>query len=941
MTEFPGARWWKFDLHTHTPASVDYGKGTDQQALRLITPEEWLLNFMRAGIDCVAVTDHNSGEWIDKLKQALGKLEADKHTEFRRLYLFPGVEITANGGIHVLAILDASKAGADINSLLGAVKYRGTRGESQSAAECAVIQVIEEISKAGAIPILAHADATGSALSLSGNTLTPILESKALIALEIRNPAAPKPALYSQKNTQWAEVLGSDSHHPSGQPGQCMPGSHFTWVKMDTPSLDGLKLALHDAAPLSIRRSDQHPGEQNTLPELWIEELEIQSARWMGRGTSPLKARLNPWLNAVVGGRGTGKSSLVNFMRIVLNRDNELPGDLQDDFKKFRQVRKNRNDPVGVMLNETAPGEVTTLRLIYRKGNARLRINWRPAEAAIQVPKIEEEQADLSWLEVPGDIRQRFPVRIFSQKQVFAMAVDPQALLRIIDEAPEVGKALWQQTWDETLGQFFSLQAKRRELQIRIQERPKMEGELADITRKLSVFEGAAHANVLKDYQHRQRQERSVLETGEELRRIEQQLRELSPRLIISDVDRGQFDSTDSADKAILHLLDEAAGKGKDLATSAEKLAADAKAFRDAWLGQVDKSDWQTLARKARADYEALNEKLKVQGVTDPAQYGSLVQQRQILEQKIKAVDDLKTQIEGLDRQAADALKRLSEQRDALTKARQTFLEQALKNNPLVRIEVLPFGRDSDFREIEREFRKVIEREDGFVKEILSEDQASGLIADMYRDLPANDTGKATALIKQRLIDLKKELLSIAGGAEQKRFGAPFVKHLRALKPEALDRIRSWFPEDGLSVSYKRADETEFSPIGQGSPGQKTAAILAFLLSHGTEPMLLDQPEDDLDNHLIYDLIVRQLRENKQRRQFMVVTHNPNIVVNGDAELIFPMEQKNGRCVFVSPPGPGSLQSRGVRDEVCRVMEGGRSAFEKRYRRIFVEKTHV
>jgi predicted metal-dependent phosphoesterase TrpH len=65
-----GARWWKFDLHTHTPASEEYGKGADQAALKARTPKEWLLDYMRAGIDCVALTDHNTGAWIDRIKQA-------------------------------------------------------------------------------------------------------------------------------------------------------------------------------------------------------------------------------------------------------------------------------------------------------------------------------------------------------------------------------------------------------------------------------------------------------------------------------------------------------------------------------------------------------------------------------------------------------------------------------------------------------------------------------------------------------------------------------------------------------------------------------------------------------------------------------------------------------------------------------------------------------
>jgi predicted metal-dependent phosphoesterase TrpH len=101
-----GARWWKFDFHSHTPKSDDYGKGPEQEALKRRTPEEWLLDYMRAGIDCVAVTDHNTGAWIDELKEALQGLESAGHTDVRELHLFPGVELSVNGGVHLLAIFD-------------------------------------------------------------------------------------------------------------------------------------------------------------------------------------------------------------------------------------------------------------------------------------------------------------------------------------------------------------------------------------------------------------------------------------------------------------------------------------------------------------------------------------------------------------------------------------------------------------------------------------------------------------------------------------------------------------------------------------------------------------------------------------------------------------------------------------------------------------------
>jgi predicted metal-dependent phosphoesterase TrpH len=125
-----GSRWWKFDFHNHTPASDDYGKGPDQAQHKQISHKDWLLNYMQQGIDCVAVTDHNSGAWIDPLKQALQELASEGHPDYRPLYLFPGVEITVQGNIHILAIFGTGKTTSDIDSLLGAVRYRATKGRA-------------------------------------------------------------------------------------------------------------------------------------------------------------------------------------------------------------------------------------------------------------------------------------------------------------------------------------------------------------------------------------------------------------------------------------------------------------------------------------------------------------------------------------------------------------------------------------------------------------------------------------------------------------------------------------------------------------------------------------------------------------------------------------------------------------------------------------------
>ena len=193
---------------------------------------------------------------------------------------------------------------------------------------------------------------------------------------------------------------------------------------------------------------------------------------------------------------------------------------------------------------------------------------------------------------------------------------------------------------------------------------------------------------------------------------------------------------------------------------------------------------------------------------------------------------------------------------------------------------------------------------------------------------------------EQRLDNLSDRIRRACSGVGD--FGGHlnnFLQREAAKRPEYLDNILIWYPEDSLRVEYSpKGDGKDFRPIGQASAGQRAAAMLAFLLAYGEEPLVLDQPEDDLDNHLIYELVVRQIREHKLRRQIIVVTHNPNIVVNGDAEMLYALDFRAGQCRVAKE---GSLQEAEIREEICRVMEGGREAFERRYRRLGRESGHA
>jgi hypothetical protein len=169
----------------------------------------------------------------------------------------------------------------------------------------------------------------------------------------------------------WAEVIGTDSHHPSGTGGQRYPGSHYTWVKMSEPSYDGLRLALIDGA-LSLKRSDCFTGDPNTHGQLAIESIVVDNAKYLGRGRS-FSCELNPWLNTIIGGRGTGKSTSLEFLRIALKRKGEIPKSLEKEFTKYSQTSSNRQD-------EGLLKDATKITVVFRKDGGRFRITWSSAE---------------------------------------------------------------------------------------------------------------------------------------------------------------------------------------------------------------------------------------------------------------------------------------------------------------------------------------------------------------------------------------------------------------------------------------------------------------------------------------------------------------------------------------------------------------------------------
>ena len=887
--QFPGSRWWKFDFHTHTPASDDF-LGGKQELKDQVTPESWLRKFMEKEIDCVAVTDHNSGEWIDKLKAKLEELEREKPDWHRPLHLFPGVEISAAGGAHILAIFDPEKSKSDIDSLLGAVGHPATsKGGRDKETDKSVTEVINEIAKKGGIAIPAHAD-KDKGLFKNSSLLRQALENKNIYAVELCDANYEKPQEYTKRRAQWTEVRGSDTHNfQRGNFGE------FTWIKMDNFFIEGLKLALIDGAPSVKRPMDISP---NRHAEYIIEEITVKDAKHMGRGRSgELKCRFSPFLNVIIGGRGSGKSTLLEFMRLALRREKEILDILKPESEKYFTVGED-----GLLL------ETSCIFLVYRKGETRYRLSWsEQAEAA--PPSLEVEEGT-DWKAMDGDIRSLFPARIYSQKQIFALAQEPDALLDIIDEDPSVQYAEFERGCIDRKNSYRRLVQTGRELEAKIAQKDRYSGLLQDVSRQIDEIEKSGHKSVLQNYRQRRRQ-RSIMDNLEtRWEHMTDRLREAREEIGPSPLEEQPFSQHDDMLQALVATNKEWEEIDRQLGALIEK----SQNIVSNWRRMKGNAEWMKALQDDIGKYEQLRTQLQQQDV-DPEKYPLLLQQQAVYKEEFEQIGEYAKSLEELEQRKEQALTAIEQERNQLTERRKSFLASILEGNSSVVIGLNPLGQS--WEGIEASIRKILHCEDRFDKDFEELKRAYGVRADKNIAIQS----------------LKARLLNIRNGADGNARDQRFANHIKGLSQDSISELMCWFPQDSLEIYAIDAKGGKRS-IQQGSPGQKTAALLAFILSYGEEPLLLDQPEDDLDNELIYELIVKHLRETKSERQIIVVTHNANIVVNGDAEMVLPLTVKNGQS---SVSAPASIQNLNTRKKICDILEGGEQAFEQRYKRIHLE----
>ena len=159
-----------------------------------------------------------------------------------------------------------------------------------------------------------------------------------------------------------------------------------------------------------------------------------------------------------------------------------------------------------------------------------------------------------------------------------------------------------------------------------------------------------------------------------------------------------------------------------------------------------------------------------------------------------------------------------------------------------------------------------------------------------------------------------------------------------------VSQVLAAVPKDAIVLTY--VDEGKSIDFRRASPGQQASALLELLLRQSAGTLIIDQPEDDLDNRVIMR-IVDLIKRSKCGRQLILSTHNPNIVVNGDADKIIalrsaePTQRPSDVTPRINIDVDGAIETPEVRSAITSIMEGGRAAFDLRGRKYGYEERRL
>lgn len=922
--EYKGAKWFKCDFHLHTPASKCF---KDEN----ITPEQWVTAAQGAGLDCVAITDHNCGAWIDIVKPV-----ADE----AGLIVFPGVEITCDTSkIHLLILFDRTATTQKVEDfLIGCGIPRSSFADPNAHSSESVLAIARKANEIGALIIPAHIDEFNGLGYCGGKaSVIDFLKLDFINAVQFVHHEFLNPSLRIADNQELANTINSYYGNPpiaigldsiksaydgmeiartqkakfltfsdnpdaddASKHGVSGIGKRYSWIKMDSnPNLESLRQAL--IMPGRTRHCYESPHAPYTTPSLWIHKITIQNTT-ITRKENIFQIEFNPQLSTIIGGRGSGKSSILRFLRGAFGKKAQIE-DLSEILADHNEFFKKADSEGRGVLKDNTRIEI----YFVRDG-----LEYRIVYSCSSNPKtsIERRNVETNSFELVTDegFLDFFQFEQYSQKQIFSIAQKPNSLRNRIDGAVSDITSINNEQ-RKACADFKTRMATKRALVQQIKDKGRINTIITDANAKIQLLKQSGISELITRQQKFTEQKNQV---SLAVKQVEHSLAQL----------RGLYESmgdmVDFNPETIeVGCRDEITAILKTCTTSIQSakqlLGEQIKQVEGRLTTTYNKLQESTLFKDAHASEEVFlqrKKELEEKGVTDISDFEKYTKVIKENTAKLEAIATKETELNDIDASITEGLKLYKNMRVGITKARKEFVSSII-NSDKIRVKIVPYADRNDF---ENRFRSIIQKQSGYSNGIET----------------INDVVYNATTIEDGLLHFKSLMHQIFNGEETDvEFDGRFANMIQSLTSEQLDDIDLLFPEDEIVMEYKNRDGN-FRPLAVASAGQKTTAILSFILAFGETPLILDQPEDDLDNRLVYELIVDKIRQIKERRQVIIVTHNANIPVNGDAEYVVSMSSDTHNLKIQAE---GTVEKTEVKNEICEVMEGGVEAFRTRAQR--------
>ena len=930
----PGALWRKTDLQVHTPRDAQWsgmpslpgGNPADEKAR-----EDWADSFvaecLKRGIGAIGITDHHDLVMYPYIQRAIERLGAERD----KLWLFPGMEVTCDDSVQCLALFDQGTPPEIVRRLFPhAPKVLEPDSNAAHAPQAELCgkdikeflgSTYDDIAFRGRMIVLPHAS-KGGHKSILRRGFHPRFADLQVDGVYTEKPYASLDAetlkkLYGESK-EWGErrrgiITTGDNRSESYD----RLGINECWIRLGEPTAEGIRQAvLADEARITYAKPD--------IPSHRVLEFRVSSTL---TGSS-FRLLLNDGFNALIGGRGSGKSAILEYLRFGLGRSIV---DMPDETSQERER--------GLIETTLVGGYVEVV--LERDG---IQETWRrdlTHSGHIIVKAAGSEPTNLTI----AAAQERFRARAFYQKQLSTLVrqretADDQitgiAAAELVDRRQQCEREIEEAERTVHAGFQSVVQGWSAEFD---HDRAKINA--ADLQRRLASIRERLQSEGLSSEQQ------AVLDQGPAFSRIDNQfaslLSTMQTQLVAVD------DATDlgvswdiSADFPEIGeaqaILKKANGELANLRSSIKQIMENA-------IRELQKSQ-MAFSKRYAAFKSSHEEATKAQAhlgtlLADHKRVASEIEQAERLEQGAgtsrqkfsgaeaklsearKGLSDRLTQLKAILSEAASRVETMS---DGILRAR---VEEEISPERYLNA-ITDLCERCGIREIDLKCTALVEAatKDGAVE---WERLVSALVTLRRERMLAGDSAEIDPTLTSQL----RSALGLDLTENQARMV------LARLDDARLARIISAWAKPFIRFEYK--DRGVYMPFERASPGQQASALLTLLLNQEAGTLIVDQPEDDLDNRIIMD-VVRLLQRTKRKRQLIFATHNPNFVVNGDADKVValaPNVEPNAvdadEAARIEIETDGAIETVTVRQAITETMEGGQHAFELRSRKYAFE----